>query len=563
MYRLLIVDDLPLIVDGLVELFELNEHLALETVTAYSGEEALEVLSSQRIDIVLSDIKMPGIEGIELLREIKSQWPACKVIFLTGYNDFEYAKSALTYGGFDYILKVESDDKIVQAVQRAVAKIEEEQDQANMIVRAQSKMRQALPSLQKEYMWGLFLGKHATESQLDRMFRELDIPLDASLPAYLLIGRLDAWKETFTAPDKALLCYAMQNIGDEMLSAQVRCFSVVFELSKVVWLIQPKASSGPVELSCDPGSAEWLKAHRYVSGILESVQANCRKLLGLSVSFLLASETTDWSSLSDHFHTNKYALSLGHGLFNEVILTDKDVPRSPSAESAGVPRDSFYHARVQLLMSCLENNHREQFDQLFIELTEVWNDQTAPQERKIELYHSLSAVFLFFIHQNRDVGEYVNTLLDLDKLFRYDESISWSELVQYYRQMADCFFEWNAQRCTELPAEVVNKVHSFIEENIATDISLTALADYVSLNPSYLSRLYKQITGVGLSKYVNDYRNLKAKEMLLNTAMKVNEVAAALGYNSALAFIRFFKKQNDMTPQDFRSMRSQPTEQGQ
>lgn len=105
------------------------------------------LLSSQRIDIVMSDIKKPGIEGIELLREIKSQWPACKVIFLTGYNDFEYAKSALTYGGFDYILKVESDDKIVQAVQRAVSKIDEEQDQANMIVRAQSKMRQALPSL--------------------------------------------------------------------------------------------------------------------------------------------------------------------------------------------------------------------------------------------------------------------------------------------------------------------------------------------------------------------------------------------------------------------------------
>lgn len=556
MYRLLIVDDLPIIVEGLVELFEQNGHLPLETVTAYSGEEALEVLSSRRIDIVLSDIKMPGIEGIELLREIKSQWPACKVIFLTGYNDFEYAKSALTYGGFDYILKVESDDKIVQAVQRAVAKIEEEQDQANMIVRAQSKMRQALPSLQKDYIWGLLQGKHVAEIQLDRMFRELDIPLDASLPAYLLIGRLDAWKETFTAPDKALLCYAMQNIGDEMLSAQVRCISVVFELSKVAWLIQPKSCA-------EPGGAEWLKAHRYASGILESVQANCRKLLGLSVSFLLASEPTDWGALSDRFHSVKYALSLGHGLFNEVILTDKDLPRGQSAESAGVGRDSFYHARVQLLMSCLENNHREQFDQLYAELTSVWNDPAAAHERKVELYHSLSAVFLFCIQQNRDAGEYVNTQLDLDKLFRYDEAMSWPELVQYYRQMADCFFEWNAQRGTELPAELVHKVHGYIDENIASDISLTALADYVSLNPSYLSRLYKQITGVGLSKYVNDYRNMKAKEMLLNTSMKVSEVAAALGYNSALAFIRFFKKQNDMTPQDFRSARSQPAWPGQ
>lgn len=116
---------------------------------------------------------------------------------------------------------------------------------------------------------------------------------------------------------------------------------------------------------------------------------------------------------------------------------------------------------------------------------------------------------------------------------------------------------------TQLPTEVVNKVHRYIEEHISTDISLNALADYVSLNPSYLSRLYKQITGIGLSKYVNDYRNLIAKNMLLNTSMKVNEIAAALGYNSALAFIRFFKKQNETTPQDFRMTRTHIPNQGQ
>lgn len=141
MYRLLIVDDLPIIVDGLLELFNETDHLQLEVMKAYSGEEALEVLSHHRIDIVISDIKMPGLEGIELLREIKSQWPACKVIFLTGYNDFHYAKSAITYGGFDYILKVESDEKIIQSVERAIEKIEEENNQEQMIARAQSKMR--------------------------------------------------------------------------------------------------------------------------------------------------------------------------------------------------------------------------------------------------------------------------------------------------------------------------------------------------------------------------------------------------------------------------------------
>lgn len=122
MYRLLIVDDLPIIVDGLLELFEQTAHLELDVMKAYSGEEALEVLQNHRIDIVISDIKMPGLEGIELLREIKSQWPSCKVIFLTGYNEFHYARSAITYGGFEYILKVESDEKIIESVERAIEK---------------------------------------------------------------------------------------------------------------------------------------------------------------------------------------------------------------------------------------------------------------------------------------------------------------------------------------------------------------------------------------------------------------------------------------------------------
>ncbi|KEQ22283.1 response regulator [Paenibacillus tyrfis] len=553
MYRLLIVDDLPIIVDGLLELFEQTSHLPLEVMSAYSGEEALEVLSHHRIDIVVSDIKMPGIEGIELLREIKSQWPACKVIFLTGYNDFHYARSAITYGGFDYILKVESDEKIIQSVERAIEKIEEEQDQVQMIARAQSKMRQALPSLQKEFMWGLLQGKQVTGEELKQAFKEIDIPLDATMPVYLLMGRVDAWKEMFTMPDKALLTYALQNICDEYLSAQVRSFSVVFELSKIVWIIQPKASD---ELSGHAGGLDWMRAHRYTSGILDSVQETCKKLLRLSVSFLLGSEAIPWNSLSDRFHSIKYGLMQGHGLLHEVIMTDKDMQKADSNDKAESYHDGFFHARVQLLMTCLENNHREQFNKLFVELTAIWNDPDTPCERKSELYHSLSSVFLFYLYKYRDIRDHVNLQVDLDILFRYDDSASWPGLIEYYWKIADCIFEWNAQRGLQLPTEVVNKVHRYIEEHIATDISLTALADYVGLNPSYLSRLYKQMTGIGLSKYVNDYKNVIAKDMLLNTSMKVNEIAAALGYNSALAFIRFFKKQNETTPQDFRTARS-------
>ncbi|NQX66128.1 response regulator [Paenibacillus alba] len=554
MYRLLIVDDLPIIVDGLMELFEQTACVDVDILKAYSGEEALEVLQNNRVDIVISDIKMPGLEGIELLREIKAQWPACKVIFLTGYTDFHYVQSAVKYGSFEYILKIESDEKIIRSVERAIAKFEEEYDQQRMFERANMRMRLALPSLQKDYVTGLLQGNQVTESQLESHFKDIDMPLRADMPIILLIGRIDDWKDLITAPDKALLIYAVQNVTEEYLSPYVRCLSYVYDQSKIVWFIQPSGDNDP-QTSINASDSVWKKSSTYVSGMLETIQRTCKKLLKLPVSFMLSCEPVAWSGVSESFHRLKYGLLFGMGLSSEVILSDSDIRRAEK-NTAGEKQNDFFHlTRVQLLAKSLENSHREEFYKLYLELTEIWSEEESPFERKKELYHSLAAIYLTYINKSPEMRTYVNAVHDLAPLFQFGEKDAWLSLRQYFMQTADCLFNWNAIQGEKLPSEVVQKAHQYIEANISTDISLNAIADHVGLNPSYFSRLYKQMTGIGLSDYIIDYRNLKAKELLMGSTMKVNEIAAALGYNSALAFIRFFKKQNETTPQEYRMLR--------
>ncbi|MCY9670008.1 response regulator [Paenibacillus alginolyticus] len=554
MYRLLIVDDLPIIVDGLIELFEQSHDMDLDILKAYSGEEALEVLQNNRVDIVISDIKMPGLEGIELLQEIKAQWPACKVIFLTGYNDFHYVQSAVTYGSFEYLLKIESDEKIIRSVQRAIEKFEEEYDQLQMFERANNRMRLALPSLQKDYISGLLQGKSVTSSQLENHFKEIDMPLRTDMPVFLLLGRVDGWRDMITAPDKALLIYAMQNVTEEFLSPRVRSYSYVYDQSKIVWFIQPlDVSDAPTPH--DSSDLQWKQTSTYVSGMLEKIQRTCKKLLQLPVSFILSSEHTAWSGVFERFHSLKYGFVYGMGLSSEVILSDSDIRRSEEGTAADKQNDFFHYTRVQLLAKSLENSHREEFYKLYLKLTEIWSEENSPYERKKELYHSMAAVFLAYINKSSQMRAYLNKVHDLATLFQYGDNDSWLSLRQYFMQTADCLFDWNAVQGAVLPAEVVQKAHRYIEAYISTDISLNAIADHVGLNPSYFSRLYKQMTGIGLSDYIIDFRNLKAKELLIDSTMKVNEIAAALGYNSALAFIRFFKKQNETTPQEFRMLR--------
>ena len=95
MYRILIVDDEPMIVEGLCALFEEQDAVQLEVYKACLAAEALGIMNRRRIDILLTDIRMPAVSGIELMQRVRANWPACRIIFLTAFEEFEYAYAAL------------------------------------------------------------------------------------------------------------------------------------------------------------------------------------------------------------------------------------------------------------------------------------------------------------------------------------------------------------------------------------------------------------------------------------------------------------------------------------
>ncbi len=113
MYRLLIVDDEPVITNGLVQLFEENPEFELDVLKAYSAKEALAIAKKMKLDILVSDIRMPQKSGLQLVDELMYYWPMCRIIFLTGYSEFEYVQEALRKNVDNYILKTEGIDPIL------------------------------------------------------------------------------------------------------------------------------------------------------------------------------------------------------------------------------------------------------------------------------------------------------------------------------------------------------------------------------------------------------------------------------------------------------------------
>lgn len=547
MYRLLIVDDLPVITDGLADLFEREQNLQLEVYKAYSGFEALELMKKQRIDIVLSDILMPGMNGIELLKQIRRNWPICKVILLTSHSEFSYAQSALSLGGLEYILKTESDDIIIKAVEKAIDSLSKESDARRLVEKAQEHMKMALPTLQKEYLSALLQGKKVGPELLAEHFSNIELTFRADQPVFLLICRVDDWNEITTAPDKSLIIYAVQNIVEEFLFESAKLISLVYESSKMVWILQPH--------SVEPEERE--RTFHYVNGMLEMIQTKCQQLLKLSISFVLGSRAVDWPELADRFHALKFLLVRGIGSRRGTLLTDEKISRIEEEQSQSIasqgPQKKNYElqSKMPLLLNCLENGNEEQFFRLYEELSPLFTNDRIPRLQKLELYHALSFVFLTFVNKY-ELEKALGDQLEWNKLVKFDENICWQEWSDYFLHLAHAIITWNIKEQEQTTHEVVRKVHEFIESHISTEISLIHMADYVNLNPSYLSRLYKQITGNGLSDYLTELRDRKAKELLTKSSLKVHEIATALGYNSSHSFIRFFKKKNRTTPQEYR-----------
>jgi two-component system response regulator YesN len=273
---MMVVDDLPIIVERMVRLIGEHEQLDLELVKAYSAFEALDLLKKIKIDIVLTDIKMPGMEGIELLHEIREYWPRCKVIFLTSYDEFHYAKSAISGGGFDFILKFESDEVIIESVQKAVAALHDEYAALKQLHEAQMQKRQMIPLLQEQALSNLLYGKGEIRSGKEP-FRELGIPLQSGIPVYVLVGRVDDWAAITGTSDRKLLLYAARNVAEELLNVSVVIVSATVEESKMACLIQPKECLNAAQQEELPDEV-WERTFSFVFESIPFIQTTCRDL---------------------------------------------------------------------------------------------------------------------------------------------------------------------------------------------------------------------------------------------------------------------------------------------
>lgn len=534
MNRLLIVDNEHIMVDSLLHAFEKRSALGLDVCGAYSADEALSLMERAKVDILLTDIKMPGMSGLELQREVAQRWPWCRTLFLTGYNDFSFVQEAIRLGGVEYLLKTEGTDAVIAAVEKAAAQIDSRRKDYELIDSARALVAEARPLLQHKLLLSLLNGWADALSVPDQ-FEANAIPLRRD-GAWAIYTRFDDLSETDELGYEVAFA-AIESVTKDYLGTRAQFMQVEYGRGAFVWLV-----------SFDDGS-QGKRNLIYLQGVAEAVQQHLVNKLGIHLSACVSHESVSWSGmpgtlqrLASTLNRAAYMGGADGAPFN-MLLTDNHEPDAGEYVNEGIRKQLNGIQRMDVYLEC---GTRFDFQGALDELTKALDGASATA--RLEAYHSVLTMLIK--HINRwELADFVADGFELGVL---ESRMGWNERMQSLSRLADAIFEAKRISGAKAGDDLIARVHRYIDNNLGGDLSLLQLGQMEGLNPYYLARIYRKLTGESLKAHIGARRAEKACALLRQSELLNREIALSVGFQTEQSFYRFFKRMCGMTPQEYR-----------
>ncbi|WP_337099175.1 response regulator transcription factor [Paenibacillus sp. YIM B09110] len=535
MAQLLLVDDEAHVVDRFATTIDWKSINIEQVYRAYSSLEALELLSQFSIDIVITDIKMPGMSGLQLLAEIRRLWPKTKCILLSGYSDFDFAKQAILHQTEDYLLKPVKEDELLATVKRVLIKLEQNWEEVLSSQRMSYTLKENMPLLRANLLQELLQGKKWSAELLQEKMARLEMGSHVWSAISLMVIRLDESFLQYELEDLAWKEYAVSNMVEELFGTRYAIWHTKDAHDYLVFVMTAKQDDG------DQDDSVWFER------TAASLQSAACTYLKSKISILVSNKGKFPSDVAAYYNRAISSFRKRIGNERELFMRLED---EPTSEPPIYSLQSLYDPPT--LIHLLEAARWEIIDEKLRYIFESMEHGDDPsQEHLLEIYFTIASAYTYITHKNgRHLADLIGSHFD-----RMSEGIPFRSLnhlrewsfrtLQHIRD--DMERETKDSRST-----LIRDIQTFIEENVTRDISLQKIAENVFLHPVYVSKVYKLETGENMSDYVQRVKMKKAEYMLKQSNEKIYEIAALLGYQRPHSFIYAFKKMYGMTPQDYR-----------
>ncbi|OCT13407.1 hypothetical protein A8709_17500 [Paenibacillus pectinilyticus] len=527
MPSILIVDDESIFRKGIRMMITEMEGDWFVIDEAKDGADALEKIEELQPDLIITDIKMPRMDGIQLQYIVKERYPHMSCVVMSGYNDFQYARESLRLGAKDYLMKPFEREELYTLL----GKLEEEWKVENKPSKSSRMDQQVQNQMRQHVLTGLLTGHvhHEEAELLENVGIHFPHPFISCLIAKL--DRDSVSDERYYQLNPSLFSVYMQQFIQESLNESFNGYVFIHHETEVIALINHKGFE---------------TIYTEIELLTNRIRKDIRVQSNFTLTFGLGSPVKDLESISKSYKEAGLALLYRLVIGGDRLLSNEIVVGMQMEKHDGQAAD--WHALNQFVQEGDFVNVQQQASQYVMKLCQQWKDPEMIHQQicKMLLHFYELAVNLAVVKQwlqNTDVKQ---VLMDI---YSYSSS---KELTERCQKLLGDLTIAISNRQKKFVASPIEIVVRYVEEHYAEAITLNMMAEIVYLSPSYLSSLFKSKQGQSFIDFLTEKRIEKAKSLLLYSDEKIQVISDSTGFTNIRHFNRVFKTSTNRTPSEYR-----------
>lgn len=532
MYNLMIVDDEINTINGLKKHINWASFDINIVATASRGNEALEKIYKYKPHIVISDIKMPELTGLEVAKIIMQDMPNTKFLFVSGYDDMEFINSAFAVNATNYILKPINLASLEECIKQIIEKLKSEEKEKENTLKVETQMFYSIPLLQDNFFNKLLCGEMYNKDIREQL-ELLNLDFEPEKNFFAIIADIDDYKKTF-APQSEInqnnSNFAILNVSKELLSEVCKVYVMRNTFDKAIFIVQ---------------------AERYeiFYPVLQDIQKKIMEILSISLTIGVGEKAVGLENLSKSYVSALNAVS------KKIILGKKQIIVEENAQNNNLANfDSYVLIDAKKLLEALKDTDKEKIEKAINDIFEhLLNTTQLPKFNQIHyINHQLILSATNFSIDHMCFSEEIQKLKDdsLDLLEKTETIDECRELItSYYFKISDTYTKKKNDKFSGLIEQIQNIINRRYFENI----TINDIADEVFLTPTYICLLFKQETGMTINEYLTQTRIEISKNLIADKSNKLTDIAYLVGYADSSYFTKQFKKHTGFTPKEYRN----------
>ncbi|MBR6541683.1 MAG: response regulator [Anaerotignum sp.] len=520
-YKILLVDDEEEVRTSMIQKIDWEKSGFVVIGDAENGKDALEKIEILEPDVVLTDIRMPYMDGLELAQELRRQRPSVKVVIFSGYDDFVYAKQAIQLNIIEYILKPVNARELTDILGKIKNNLDEEIECLRGETAQQENMKKNLLILRENFLGKLVKGK-IEKKQIEHDLKEYDLPLLKSKYWTALKFKLGNGEN---AEDRDGKLIAVQNLLDNRMQ----------EWGGYASFHRPSGLCAIVGLEKESDITDLM-------AFLDDICRESRRILNQPLTIGMGQIADQIEKIEQSYNGAREAVAYSD-IAGDIIYINDVEPRQEAVLCLDEKMEAELNYALRFgdeekIISCVEN---------------IVQPMKAADGKGVQAY----LISILYV------------ILRVVQKHELDEQLVFGKYTDYHGVLsgidtAEGLFQWLSEICFSINARIVSerkgttrtivqKAKKYIEENYQNShLSLEMVCEHLHISAAYFSTVFKKEAGESYSSYLTGLRMEKAAELMKTTDEKNYSIAAQVGYDEPNYFSHVFKKRYGVSPNKFR-----------